>query len=60
MSLDHARQVIEDWRIDYNTERPHSSLDNLTPEEFIQKLKEKAPIAVATEAISINAKQPTS
>ena len=21
-----ARELIEDWRIDYNTERPHSSL----------------------------------
>jgi putative transposase len=60
MSIEHARQVIEDWRIDYNTERPHSSLDNLTPEEFIQKLKEKAPIAVATGAISINAELPSS
>ncbi|MFC1496302.1 IS3 family transposase [Candidatus Margulisiibacteriota bacterium] len=37
ISLDHARQVIEDWRIDYNQVRPHSSLGDLTPEEFIQK-----------------------
>jgi putative transposase len=45
VSLDHARQVIEDWRVDYNTERPHSSLDNLTPEEFIQKENEKMAAA---------------
>jgi len=37
MSLDHARKVIEDWRTDYNEARPHSSLGNLTPEEFIRK-----------------------
>lgn len=46
-SIDHARQVIEEWRIDYNTERPHSSLDDLTPEEFIRALKEKTPTAIA-------------
>lgn len=40
ITLDQARKIIEDWRLDYNTERPHSSLDNLTPEEFLtQELK---------------------
>jgi len=34
LTLFEARQTIEDWRIEYNTERPHSSLDDLTPEEF--------------------------
>ena len=34
LSLAHARSVIEDWRIEYNTERPHSSLGNRTPAEF--------------------------
>ncbi len=34
MSLEHARRVIEEWRIEYNQERPHSSLENLTPNEF--------------------------
>jgi putative transposase len=34
MSLGHARQVIEKWRVDYNMVRPHSSLDNMTPIEF--------------------------
>ena len=33
-SLVHARQIIEDWRIDYNGERPHTSLNGLTPNEF--------------------------
>jgi putative transposase len=40
-SLEHARKDIEDWRVDYNTERPHSSLDYLTPEEFLRKESEK-------------------
>ena len=29
-----AREVIEEWRQDYNEVRPHSSLANLTPREF--------------------------
>lgn len=36
LSLAHARRIVEDWRLDYNRERPHSSLRNLTPEEFRQ------------------------
>jgi transposase InsO family protein len=34
VSLNDARQIIENWRVDYNTVRPHSSLGYLTPEEF--------------------------
>jgi len=37
INLDHARRIIEEWRLDYNEVRPHSSLGYLTPEEFIQK-----------------------
>jgi len=36
-SVDHARSIIEDWRMDYNEVRPHSSLGNLSPNEFIRK-----------------------
>jgi putative transposase len=38
LSLAHARRVIEAWRIEYNTERPHSSLGNQTPAEFASGL----------------------
>ena len=34
VDLRHAREVIESWRVDYNTVRPHSSLGYRTPEEF--------------------------
>ena len=34
VDLRQAREVIEDWRVDYNTVRPHSSLRYRTPEEF--------------------------
>lgn len=37
-SLADARQTIEAWRIDYNTERPHSSLGYRTPEEVYDDL----------------------
>ncbi|HEX4650509.1 MAG TPA: IS3 family transposase [Granulicella sp.] len=33
-SLTAARRIIEAWRIDYNTERPHTSLEGLTPAAF--------------------------
>lgn len=36
-SLQEARAVIEAWREDYNRNRPHSSLDNQTPEEFARR-----------------------
>jgi putative transposase len=33
ITMAHARAVIEAWRIEYNTERTHSSLGNLTPQD---------------------------
>lgn len=33
-SLEDARNILETWRQEYNQERPHSSLNNLTPQEF--------------------------
>ena len=43
LSLEDAAEKIEAWRIDYNEYRPHSSLNDLTPAEFIEhcsKLKQ--------------------
>jgi transposase InsO family protein len=33
-SLLEARMIIEDWRRDYNANRPHSAHGELTPPEF--------------------------
>jgi len=54
-SLAEARRIIEAWRIDYNTARPHSSLGYLTPEEFAASWRaahqsEDAPDAVSPPA----------
>jgi transposase InsO family protein len=35
VSPNDARQIIENWRVDYKTVRPHRSLGYLTPEEFV-------------------------
>jgi len=37
LSIDDARSKIEAWRVDYNEHRPHSSLGQLTPREFIRR-----------------------
>jgi len=37
LSLPDARMKIENWRIEYNEYRPHSSLKNKTPSEFFQE-----------------------
>lgn len=34
ISMRRARGLIESWRIEYSTERPHSSLGYLTSEQF--------------------------
>lgn len=34
-SLKEAKGIIETWRRDYNEVRPHSSLDYLSPMEFV-------------------------
>lgn len=33
-TLDDARRTIEDWRRDYNEERPHSALGGMPPREY--------------------------
>ena len=38
-SLNDAREELEKWREDYNHHRPHSSIGNLTPFEFVEKYR---------------------
>ena len=38
-SLADAREELEKWQEDYNQQRPHSSIGNLTPFEFAEKIR---------------------
>jgi len=38
-SIDQAKRIFEQWRQEYNEIRPHSSLEGLSPLEFIQQLE---------------------
>jgi putative transposase len=62
-SLAEARQLLEAWRRDYNTRRPHSRLGWLTPSEFADRnrlskqwpsgaaqFEGSAPMAIASTA----------
>jgi len=55
ISLAHARRIIEAWRIEYNTERPHSSLGNRTPQEFAtdRTKKEEKDVILAADSNAI-------
>jgi transposase InsO family protein len=48
LSLPHARQIVEAWRVDYNAVRPHSSLGNVSPTEFEQCTRDRAPSPMLT------------
>ncbi len=45
LSLADARARIEEWRIDYNENRPHSSLGGLTPAAFADQLNPARKVA---------------
>ena len=42
-SLLEARVLAEDFRIEYNSYRPHSSLGQLTPAEFVERWSTNQP-----------------
>ena len=50
ITMAQARRSIENWRIEYNTERPHSSLGDMTPEEFAERglAREKERVHLST------------
>jgi putative transposase len=41
LSLEDAREKVEEWRQHYNWERPHGSLGNIPPVEFVEVLVPK-------------------
>jgi putative transposase len=46
-TLEEARARIENWRIEYNRERPHGSLDDQSPQEFLRALVTEPAVATA-------------
>jgi putative transposase len=42
LSLNDAEEKIEQWRLDYNQFRPHSSLDDRTPQEVFEEANRKS------------------
>lgn len=51
-NMDEAKNKIEEWRIEYNRFRPHSSLNYQTPEEFL-KLCEQDVLKKTAEDLSL-------
>jgi putative transposase len=43
MNIDHARFIIEQWRKEYNEERPHSSIGMKTPKQFALEMLAMLP-----------------
>lgn len=52
VTMAQARRIIEAWRIEYNTERTHSSLGDLTPEEFAEECLARRKDGVSSTADS--------
>lgn len=58
-TLAEAERMIENWRIEYNQERPNSAINYLTPHEFAERRPfTKAQWAEALEPIESSAPQP--
>lgn len=43
-SLEEAQEQLESWRQEYNEQRPHSSLSNQTPAEFMAFWRAQQPL----------------
>lgn len=50
-SLEHARVTIETWRHDYNHVRPHGSLGEQTPAEFLAAFTHEQITALHQEEV---------
>ena len=49
-SVAEARTIIEAWRVDYNTVRPHSALRKATPEQFANSFGGRSPAQTPARA----------
>ena len=51
LSVADAQEKVESWRLAYNADRPHSSLGNLTPEEFAEQANDRCFEPAGSESI---------
>ena len=49
-SLADAKEIIEAWRDDYNGSRPHSTLKDLTPVEYLRQIRDLRSVEGLTTA----------
>ena len=54
-TLKEAKVLVEDWRLDYNHHRPHSSLKYMTPAAFAASQKTGSPTATSPAAPPLGA-----
>jgi transposase InsO family protein len=52
ITMAQARRIIENWRIEYNTERPHSSLGDVTRAVFAMESRRKTEETLSSTADS--------
>lgn len=45
-NLAEAREIIENWRIDYNTQRPHTSLGGMAPAVYANLNRSTRPASL--------------
>jgi len=54
LDLAEAREITEDYRRDYNEERPHSALGNQTPNEFARRAAGDTPLGGCRDGDSLS------
>ena len=50
LSMEDAKEKIEEWREEYNTFRPHSCLGDLTPEMYIESQLRTAEFSILEDS----------
>jgi putative transposase len=53
LTLEEAQLVIEAWRREYNDERTHSTIGNMTPMEFIQHHQDRSQAAQESTSLAL-------
>jgi putative transposase len=53
LTLPEARLVIEAWRREYNEERTHRRIGDVTPREFINNYQNGSPVALGSTSLTV-------